>query len=227
MFTRSILQLCGVSKDDEALYTCVASNDVNISQSSFFLNVIGELVGILCVISSLGFSHIYIPAVNSAPTWIGYCIITCKTPKMRKNTYIVSRQLTIHTCVSSEPPTIAIKPSDTNAPYNSTVLLTCVVGEEDRITNIFWQKDSESISDSSGSVQVFGDVVMEGGVNFTRSILQLCSVTFEEEGTYSCVANNSAGTTSANFSVSVFTEGKFVLLVCVCVHVFVCVCERV
>ena len=53
VFTRSILQLCGVSKDDEALYTCVASNDVNISQSSFFLIVIGELVGILCVISSL------------------------------------------------------------------------------------------------------------------------------------------------------------------------------
>ena len=51
-------------------------------------------------IFSFGFSHIYIPAVNSAPTWIGYCIITCKTQKMRKNTYIVSRQFTIHIHVS-------------------------------------------------------------------------------------------------------------------------------
>ena len=65
-------------------------------------------------------------------------------------------------------------------------------------------------SDSSDSptVRVYETILEEGGVGFTRSVLELCSVTFAEEGAYSCVANDSVGyTASTEFTLTVFTEG--------------------
>ena len=117
---------------------------------------------------------------------------------------------------SSEPPRVVIKPPDTDAPYGSTVLLTCVgFSEEDyELTNIIWLKDSEAISVSSEYVSVYEETITIEGVNFTRSILELCSVTFDNNGLYSCVANDSVGNTSAEFSLTVFTEGESVQLVC-------------
>ena len=41
-FVHSILQLCGVTVEDEALYSCVAENYLNSTQSEFYLNVLGE-----------------------------------------------------------------------------------------------------------------------------------------------------------------------------------------
>ena len=119
---------------------------------------------------------------------------------------------------STEPPRVVIKPPDTDAPYGSTVLFTCVgfSEEDDEQTNIIWLKDSEVIDPiSSENVSVYEGTITIEGVNFTRSILELCSVTFEDDGLYSCVANDSVGNGSAEFSLTVFTEGGSVYLLVV------------
>ena len=75
-------------------------------------------------------------------------------------------------------------------------------------------------TDGGASVQIYEEYIFEGGVYFTQSILELCSVTIEEEGEYSCVANDTVGTMAAYFNMTVFTNGNEV---CVCVCVCVCI----
>ena len=121
--------------------------------------------------------------------------------------------LSLCTCVHvykiTEPPTIAIKPSDTDAPYGSTVLLTCTAfSDDDDYPDITWFRNSEPVTNSSEVATVYTEPITVGGINFTRSILELCPVTLSDEGTYSCVATDSIGTDSANFSFTVFTEGE-------------------
>ena len=129
---------------------------------------------------------------------------------------------------SAEDPIIVIQPSDTVVPYGNTVLLTCVAiskdYREDQLVNIYWERDMELIvasnSSDGASVKIYEDYIYEGGYYFTRSILEICSVTLKEEGEYSCVANDTVGTTAAYFNMTVFTNGK---KLCVCVCVCVCV----
>ena len=111
-----------------------------------------------------------------------------------------------------------IQPSDSSALYGSTVLLTCVATsrEADRTVGISWERDSEIVTNSSNSsttVRVYEETIEERGVVFTSSILELCYVGFEEEGRYSCVARDDIGVASADFTLSVFTEGE-----CECVR---------
>lgn len=103
----------------------------------------------------------------------------------------------------SEPPTIVIKPSDTTALYGTTVLLTCAAFGNEPV--ILWLKDSQPIPSPTN---VYNDVFTVSGVNYTHSILELCSVTFKLEGTYSCVANDSIGSVTSNFTLTVYTDGK-------------------
>ena len=123
---------------------------------------------------------------------------------------------------------IIIQPSDTVAPYGSTVLLTCVAissqYREDILTHIYWERDSEllvpsSNSANSASVGIYHDFVNGSEMYVTRSILELCSVTFEDEGVYSCVANDSVGSTAAYFNLSVYTNGKSLCIHVVCMVV--------
>ena len=115
---------------------------------------------------------------------------------------------------------VAIQPEDTLANYGDTVLLVCVVFSQDPRPyippNVLWYHDNELVTnytsgdDNDGaSVAIYEDTFEEMGVTFTRSVLELCGVTLEEEGDYSCVANDSIGTSRpASFNISVFTNGE-------------------
>ena len=41
-FVRTFLQLCGVTVDNQGLYSCVAENSLNYTSSSFYLNILGQ-----------------------------------------------------------------------------------------------------------------------------------------------------------------------------------------
>ena len=111
--------------------------------------------------------------------------------------------------VITEPPTIVIKPSDTDTQYGSTVLLTCTAfSDDDDYPDISWFRNSEPVTNSSEVATVYTEPITAGGSNFTLSTLELCPVTLSDEGTYSCVATDSVGADSANFSFTVFTEGE-------------------
>ena len=66
------------------------------------------------------------------------------------------------------------------------------------------------------------DYEWRGGKSATGSTLKLTSLEFKDEGTYTCVANNTieGGTRSTNTSVQLTIEG-IVLFTLICVH-FVC-----
>ena len=125
---------------------------------------------------------------------------------------------------------MAIQPDDTVANYGDTVLLTCVVYSVDPRPyvppNVLWYRDDELITNSTDagsdggdydavSVGIYEDTFEVMGVQFTRSILELCGVTLAETGEYSCVANDSIGMSPpATFNVSVFTNGERNKILC-------------
>ena len=120
---------------------------------------------------------------------------------------------------------MAIQPNDTVANYGDTVLFTCVVYSVDPRPyvppNVLWYRDSDELitnSTNAGSesndydavsVGIYDDTFEVMGVQFTRSVLELCGVTLAETGVYSCVANDSIGMSPpATFNLSVFTNGE-------------------
>ena len=105
-----------------------------------------------------------------------------------------------------EPPVFILQPPDTDAPYGSTVLLTCIA-YGDPIPSIDWLNDTSLIENTNG-VMVYQDLVTDWDVTFSQSILEVCSVDLSDEANYSCVATNSVGEESVSISLTVFTEGR-------------------
>lgn len=112
---------------------------------------------------------------------------------------------------------IIIQPSDTVVQYGSSVLLTCLAVSiaDEQIDNIIWERDSQLIvasnSSDGGRISIYNDYILVYGVYTTRSILKICSVTFQDEGLYSCVANDSVGSTTVYFNLSIYTNGKTII----------------
>ena len=53
--------------------------------------------------------------------------------------------------------------------------------------------------------------IVEGGSVFTHSILEICGVTLEDEGYYSCEAYNLYGRVSSSFYIDVNDEGIYTI----------------
>ena len=133
------------------------------------------------------------------------------------------QDLLVITCILNplETPFIVVRPSDTEATYGDTVLLTCVAFG-DPLPTFYWLHNSQPVENSTDSTTlVFDDYVTEYGITFVRSILQLCSVTFEAEGYYTCVANNSAGVETANTSLQVISTGMYMYMY-ICIYSCAC-----
>ena len=123
-----------------------------------------------------------------------------------------------HGLYTAEPPAIVMVPEDTEVAYGSTVFLVCVaVSHEPDLPSpptIVWEMESERLftsdvapGNTGANVTIQEEQFEVDGVTFTRSILELCGVTLEEEGRYSCIAEDSVGTDTASFNISVFTNG--------------------
>ena len=86
----------------------------------------------------------------------------------------------------------------------TTVTYVCVGFGEDEPPNIIWRfGDQELTNDTSSLVTVYESQLIENGLVFTQSILELCSVEVDNAGMYSCTANNSRGSNSSTFTLSV------------------------
>ena len=126
-------------------------------------------------------------------------------------------------CFSLVGATIVIAPPpNTDADTNSTVLFTCVA-YGNPTPSISWYADYELLSndtDSDTSVKIYNTVFEIEGVLFVQSVLELCGITLDDQGPYSCVAENYLNISSAEFYLNVLGKlinGCCALCVCVCV----------
>ena len=103
------------------------------------------------------------------------------------------------------PPQIVVAPTDSlEVDAGTTVTYVCAAFGEDEPPNILWQfNDTLLNNDTSALVTVYESEVMENGLTFTQSILELCSVEVDNAGEYSCTANNSRGSNSSSFTLDV------------------------
>ena len=110
----------------------------------------------------------------------------------------------------AEPPQLVITPNSTfEVDVGATVTYVCVGFSRDDPPSIFWRFGDELLSNETSSlVTVYESQVEGNNLVFTESILELCSVELENDGMYSCTANNSRGSNRSNFTLSVRPPGK-------------------
>ena len=68
-----------------------------------------------------------------------------------------------------------------------TVLLTCVAYGSPTNPNITWSRNDYPV-EAYGNVNIHQSVVIEGGVSFVVSILEICGISDKEAGIYTCSA---------------------------------------
>ena len=87
----------------------------------------------------------------------------------------------------------------------STTILTCV-GFGNPTPYITWRRGATELSNGSRTT-IYEELVMENGVTFVQSILEICSVGEADGGQYSCTVGNTLGNASVNFELSVSGAG--------------------
>ena len=122
--------------------------------------------------------------------------------------------------VSAETPVIVVRPNVTD-PFTEgdTIALACTATGRPYPT-IQWYKDGVLLTNGS-LISIYDEQFENGGLLFTSSILEVCSVGIADNGTYSCVATNSAGNDSVDFDVQVML-GKYIFL---CIDVYNILCD--
>ena len=97
---------------------------------------------------------------------------------------------------------IVIQPNVTD-PFTEgdTVTLACTASGVPYPT-VQWYKDGVLLTNDSLTT-IYNDEFDRDELQFTSSILELCSVNEDDIGTYSCLASNSAGNDSIEFDVQV------------------------
>ena len=107
-------------------------------------------------------------------------------------------------CLSFLPvaPTIFVHPNVTDPFYEGdTVALACTATGRPYPT-IQWYKNGALLTDESLTT-IYNEEVEQNGLLFTTSILEVCNVSTDDRGTYSCVAKNPAGNDTSEFDIQV------------------------
>ena len=68
--------------------------------------------------------------------------------------------------------------------------------------SISWSRGGSTLSNNS-RFTIYEELVTEGGVTFSQSILEICSVGQDDAVQYTCSATNSVGTDTASFNLTV------------------------
>lgn len=102
-----------------------------------------------------------------------------------------------------------IAPSGSVVIENTTVLLTCVVYGNPLPATITWTRNNYTIYNYT-DVTIYTDVIEVGGAEFLHSVLELCSVSEDDAGYYTCSANGSAGSDYESFRLIVQPLGMWV-----------------
>ena len=79
----------------------------------------------------------------------------------------------------------------------------------DEPPSIAWKFGNELLTnDSLDLVNIFEEIVVHDGLEFVESVLQVCDIDMNDTGVYSCMANNSRGSDSSNFTLNVVQAGE-------------------
>ena len=103
------------------------------------------------------------------------------------------------------PPRIVSSPDNGTVATGNTVIFACV-GYGTPNPDITWAKSGTQLSNDS-RITIYEETLVENGVAFTQSILELCSAEEADAGEYSCTVTNSFGNSSVNFELAVTLQG--------------------
>ena len=96
---------------------------------------------------------------------------------------------------------IAPDPSDP-VPRGSTISMACTAYGVPLPTSILWYQGSTLLTNDS-RVTIYTEELTENGSQFLLSILEICSLTDEDAGSYSCYVETIEGNDTATFNLDV------------------------
>ena len=114
---------------------------------------------------------------------------------------------------------IVISPESTSVDEGNTVILTCV-GYGVPYAAISWEREGVGLTNDS-RITIYEEPLTEGGVTFTKSILEICSAQVSDTGSYSCIADNGVSNDTVLFDVTILPVGGKRTCVDVCKFVIV------
>lgn len=80
--------------------------------------------------------------------------------------------------------------------------LTCVVYGFPA-PDITWYSNGNQVNNGSSNALIYESLLDQANISFTLSILELCPVTLEDGGNYTCYAINTEGNHTVSFQVMV------------------------
>ena len=106
---------------------------------------------------------------------------------------------------------IVLAPDDSEVAVGNTVIFTCVALATP-LPEVVWTANGVTIYNGTDSrISVYSDTLEQGGVTFVVSTLEICSVELEDDGLYSCVAQQGGRNTSAYFTLSIAELSKILV----------------
>ena len=106
-------------------------------------------------------------------------------------------------------PTIVVSPNVTDPlTEGDTVALACTATGRPYPT-VQWYKDGVLLTNESLTT-IYNEEFEENGLLFTTSILEVCSVSADDRGSYRCVASNSVGNDSFDFDIQVMLGRTYI-----------------
>ena len=107
----------------------------------------------------------------------------------------------------ASPAELVIVPANTTATEGNTLILVCV-GYGEPSPEVVWLKDGMELANDS-RVTVFTELVVEQGVEFVQTTLEICSLNVtEDSGVYYCNASNDFGSAMSAFDITVQPAGE-------------------
>ena len=115
---------------------------------------------------------------------------------------VIAREYVDCNKLVSDPAQLVIRPNQTTSlDAGNAVSFTCVAYGVPN-PSISWNRGNTLLTNGSRTTS-YEQLLIENGVTFVQSILQLCNAEVAEAGQYSCFANNTLGNDTAFFELAV------------------------
>ena len=96
---------------------------------------------------------------------------------------------------------VVISPVDYTIDESATMVAVCV-GTGFPVPSILWSLDGSPLENNS-RVSIYEEVMVESGITFVQSFLEVCSVGFMDAGLYQCTVANRLVNASSNFTLTI------------------------
>ena len=96
-----------------------------------------------------------------------------------------------------------IQPGEIHVRNGNTVNINCVANGFP-VPSVTWSKDDTVLINDSRTT-VYEEMVVQGGIPFVKSVLQICSTEVVDSGDYNCTADNEFSKDTISFKVTVVT----------------------